>query len=232
MSWMKSAIIGGTGIGEALLRDGGNRISQATPYGNFEAMQREDGVLIVARHGSGHKQPPHKVPYLAIAAGLRHLGVRQCVSSAAVGSLDPALAPGSLANVVDFMDFTGRNLTLYESEVEHTDFTPGLSPRLAQKLKESGVQQTVVYACTNGPRYETPAEIRALRTLGADVVGMTVATEAIAMKEAGIEYGSLAIITNFAAGVAGDAELSHAEVAAVSQNATAEVVRHLLNAIQ
>jgi 5'-methylthioadenosine phosphorylase len=132
-----------------------------------------------------------------------------------------------MAVVTDFIDFTGRNITMFEDEVVHTDFTPGVSPVLIRRMKEAGISREAVYACMNGPRYETPAEIRALRMLGADVVGMTMASEAVVMREVGIEYGCLAIVTNYAAGVS-QAELSHEEVVDAVKGVAEQAVATLL----
>jgi 5'-methylthioadenosine phosphorylase len=227
---MLTAIIGGTGIGELLREEGGEAVAVQTPYGEMHATQRDDGVLIVSRHGAGHKVPPHQVPYQAIAAGLKELGVERCLASAAVGSLREDLAPGEMAVVTDFIDLTGRNLTMFEDEVVHTDFTPGVSPALIRKMKEAGISREAVYACMNGPRYETPAEIRALRTLGADVVGMTMASEAVVMREVGIEYGCLAIVTNYAAGLS-NTRLAHDEVAQVVRAISKQAIGLLRSAL-
>lgn len=211
MNGMKTAVIGGTGIGDFLLADAGERVSFDSRHGSVHGRLRSDGILVVSRHGEGHRVPPHAVNYRAIASGLRDAGYERCISSGAVGSLREELMPGTLAAVVDFIDLTGRNITLFEDEVVHTDFTPGVSRDVTAAIRSSGVKHEAVYACTNGPRYETPAEVRMLRTLGADVVGMTVASEAVVMREAGIEYGCLAIVTNLAPGI-GEGPTSHEEV--------------------
>ena len=95
----------------------------------------------------------------------------------------------------------------------------------------TGDHSPCVYACMNGPRYETPQEIVALRALGADVVGMTVASEAIVMREAGIAYGCLAVVTNLACGV-GDAALSHEEVGDAMSIHGGRVVESLMQAVE
>ena len=228
---MNTAIIGGTGIGEILRKEGGEPVFEATEFGELHALRRPDGILVVSRHGAGHKLPPHKVPYRAIAAGLAKLGVSRCLSSAAVGSLREDLPPGTLAAVEDFIDLTGRNITMFENDVEHTDFTPGVSPKIVKQFANAGIGRTAVYACTNGPRYETPAEVRALRTLGADVVGMTMASEAVVMRETGIEYGCLAIVTNSASGISLDS-LSHTDVVEIVEQKSSQAVAILLKTAQ
>jgi len=216
-------------MGDLLSEAGCEPVEAATQFGVLQAVRRKDGIYVIARHGPGHRVAPHKVPYKAMAAGLIALGVDKCLSSGAVGSLDPSLKPGDLAAISDFIDISGRNVTMFEQGVHHTDFSPGVSAAVLKKLQSAGAGGAVVYACTNGPRYETPAEIRMLRTLGADVVGMTVATEAVVMHEMGIEYGSLAIVTNYAAGIS-DAELSHEEVLDEVKKAASRAVRILLDA--
>jgi 5'-methylthioadenosine phosphorylase len=228
---VSAAIIGGTVIGDLLRRQGGEEFQVATQFGTMSGLRRRDGIFVVARHGDGHKLPPHKVPYKAIGAGLIALGVDRCLSSAAVGSLHAELNPGELAAVSDFIDFTGRNVTMFELNVHHTDFTPGVSPQILDHFSSAGIERQVVYGCTNGPRYETPAEVNALRFMGADVVGMTVATEAIVMRELGIAYGSLAIVTNFAAGITGR-KLSHEEVVKEVHRAANSAVDILLTVAQ
>jgi 5'-methylthioadenosine phosphorylase len=103
---------------------------------------------------------------------------------------------------------SGRNLTLFDHDVVHTPFGEAFGAETKRALtrgaEKAGVSviPTGVYIGVNGPRFETPHEVRMLARI-ADVVGMTAATEAIAMKEAGISYGLLAIVTNLAEGLGG-----------------------------
>ncbi|MEZ5163245.1 MAG: hypothetical protein R2688_05745 [Fimbriimonadaceae bacterium] len=89
------------------------------------------------------------------------------------------------------------------------------------------VQPHSTYLCNDGPRYETPAEIRMMRTMGADLVGMTASTEAVALRELEVPYGCLAVVTNSAAGMSGQ-ELHHGEVTDVMQTRGQTVVDILL----
>lgn len=213
-------IIGGTGIAD-LLQD---LPSRAFHLPNAAGVLRgkildSDGVsiLLISRHSAGHKTPPHKVNYKAIVTGLRDLGVKTCFSSAAVGSLDPELGPGSFVVCTDFIDDTPRFPTMFDDTVVHRDFTTPFGPPAVQALRDALQAKDVafrasgVYVCSNGPRYETPHEIERFRNEGGTVVGMTAASEAILMREAGVEYGCLAVITNFASGIS-PVELSHQEV--------------------
>lgn len=223
------ALIGGTGIGERLAELGGVPVHVPTPFGLLRGRLAESNgkrVFIVRRHSAGHKVPPHKVNYLAIGDGLRRIGVSHCLSSAAVGSLRDDWPVGTMASCTDFIDVSGRSLTLYSRDVRHTDFS---SPFAASALI-ADVNSPCVYACVNGPKYETPKEVAMLRSLGGDVVGMTVASEAVVLREAGIAYGCLAIVTNMGCGI-GTSPLSHGEVGDVMKTHGKRAVDILLQAV-
>jgi 5'-methylthioadenosine phosphorylase len=213
-------IIGGTGIGERLESLGGTPIQMTTPSGIFRAKHIQYqgiSIALLSRHSAGHKNPPHKVPYSALAHGLYELEARFCLATAAVGSLNPATGPGTLLACRDLLDFTSRQPTLFTNTVVHTDFTEPFSELVCRAFLGAGealakpIHDHAVYVCVNGPRYETPHEIQMFRQLGGTVVGMTAGSEAILMREAGIEYGCLAIVTNFASGIS-ETPLNHQEV--------------------
>jgi len=210
--------------------DKGLLIGQVVQIGRAEA-------LLVGRHSAGHKVPPHLVNYKAMALGMKQLGIKHCLSTAAVGGLRREWLEGTLVACSDFLDFTGRNQTLFDEQVVHTDFTHPFGPEGRNALLEAGtelgisIQPAGLYLCGNGPRYETPAEIRLYGQFGADMVGMTAATEAILMREAGIDYACLAIITNLAAGISPN-PLSHEEVVDMMNQTGPTVVRVLEFAAQ
>jgi len=231
------AIIGGTGVGDALAKLAGEAIHIPTPDGQLAGRLMNHGsgpILLVSRHSVGHKLPPHRVNYRAIARGLKEAGVRYCFSSAAVGSLRADWPVGTFVAVSDFVDLTCRQSTMFDSAVVHTDFSAPFSPRGREALVKAGadqglvVQPTGVYVCENGPRYETPHEVDLIAHVG-DVVGMTAATEAILMREAGIEYACLALVTNLAAGLSVGA-LSHQEVTQEMEENSTPVLKLLLGA--
>ncbi|HZH99155.1 MAG TPA: MTAP family purine nucleoside phosphorylase [Fimbriimonadaceae bacterium] len=233
------AIIGGTGIGERLGQLGGKAVHVPTPAGLLRgAVVQHAGrsVFLVRRHSGGHKVPPHKVNYTAIALGLKTLGVRACLATAAVGSLRQDWTAGTMAVMSDFIDLTGRNLTLFSRSVVHTDFTAPFGPGARAALLKAGrdlghpLQEKCVYLCGNGPRYETPHEIQLLRNIG-HVVGMTSASEAILLREAGIEYAGLAVVTNLAAGIS-ESPLSHEEVVEEMVRSGERAVQILLKAVE
>lgn len=236
------AVIGGTGMGERLQRSSGNPVHVPTPAGTLRGRVLEAGgreVLLLSRHSAGHKVPPHRVNYTAMALGLKLAGVKACIATAATGSLREDWPDGTLVACTDFLDLTGRNATLFDREVVHTDFSTPFGPAGTQALREAASHLGMdlregVYACGNGPRYETPHEIRLYRQFGGDVVGMTAATEAILMREAGIDYSCLAVVTNLAAGIAGH-PLSHEEVVEEMERSgsrTADLIFEAIRRIQ
>jgi 5'-methylthioadenosine phosphorylase len=217
------AVIGGTGL-QQLAEDAEPARTVATPYGDAQVVAARLGgrpVIFVARHGSGHSIPPHRVNYRANIAALRQLGVTKVLATASVGSLNPALEPGTLALLTQFLDFTrGRASTFYdggEQGVVHTDMTHPYCPQLRDTLAAAAesvglpLAHSAVYACTDGPRFETAAEVAMFRQLGADVVGMTNVPEAPLAREARLCYAAVAVIANWAAGT-GQEPISHQEV--------------------
>lgn len=235
---LRIALIGGTGIGQQLATLGGEPIIVPTPAGPLRAtsvMNDETEIFLVQRHSAGHKNPPHKINYTAIALGLKKLKVKACFSTAAVGSVREDWKAGTMAVCSDFLDFSCRRLTLYHHNVTHTDFTQPFDQQVRFALLDSAaklglhVKDGCVYATMDGPRYETPAEIHMLRTLGADVVGMTASSEATLFREAEIPYACLAIVTNLAAGMESP-KLTHEEVVEVMHKSSKTAVQLLLSA--
>ena len=224
------ALIGGTGIGDRLAALGGEPVHVPTPEGMIRGRlleHRGKRLLALSRHSAGHKVPPHRVPYVAMARAAKLLGARACLATAAVGSLRREWGPGTLVAAKDFLDLTYRNATLYDRTVTHTDFSEPFPARGA--LLQEGVVDDGVYMGLNGPRYETPVEITTFAKLGADLVGMTASTEAIAFREAGVPYGLLSIVTNLAAGLS-DVPLDHEEVVVEMKRTGERAVEILLEA--
>lgn len=233
-----AALIGGTGIGSRFTDWDGEICTFESAFGSVEAkLCHVSGMKILAlkRHSGGHKVPPHLVNYRGMATVLKGAGVKICLSTAAVGSLRTDWQPGTLAVCTDMVDLTFRRQTLFDSQVVHTDFTTPFpsSVHLQGAAQELGVsvQSEAVYFGLDGPRYESPAEIKMLQKLGGDVVGMTASTECILMREAGIPYGCLAVVTNLGCGLA-PRELHHGEVVDVMLDKGELVIKILLEAIE
>jgi len=207
------AIIGGTGV-DQISNFTSERREIATPYGLVELFVgtgEHSSLVFLPRHGSTHSVPPHLINYRANITALKELGVTTLISIYAVGSVTEALKPGEIGTLSDFVDLSGggRNHTFFTGEdrgVEHVGMDRVFDPDLSAALHagDPSLQDAGVYVCTNGPRLETPAEIRMFRTLGFDVVGMTAATEVALARELGIKVASLAYSINWAAGVGPD----------------------------
>ena len=162
--------------------------------------------------------PPHRINYRAQMAALKTLGVTGIFASSAVGSVRPQWAPGTLVCLDNFLDLTtNRTRTFFDERAIHIDATHPYCAEMRRMLLDAARAEEIelhdggVYAGMDGPRFETAAEIRMLRVLGADVVGMTGTTEATLAREAEISYAGVSIVTNFAAGIL-EQPLTQAEV--------------------
>jgi len=227
---MTLAIIGGTGLYH--FGDGVNAEVIATPYGEaaiFRLQLNGREVLFLPRHGIEHRIPPHRVNYRANIWALHALGVHEVLATQAVGSINPRMALGHFAILAQFLDFTKcRPATFFDEQVVHIDITHPYCPRLSARLLRAGeflqdqLHSDAVYACTEGPRFETAAEIKAFRMLGADLVGMTNVPEVILAREAGLCYASISIVCNWGAGM-NNYPLTHDEVVSVMSARTAEL---------
>lgn len=237
------AIIGGTGVYDPKLLENVQRLEIDTRYGTAlltkGVFQGQEAVFL-ARHGVKHGTPPHKVNYRANIAALVKLGVTRVIATAAVGSLNESMPPGAMVLLGQFLDFTKvREATFFDGEeagVVHTDFTEPYCPKLnrslltAAKSAELELLTGGVYVCTEGPRFETPAEIKMFKQLGGDLVGMTNVPEVVLAREAGLCYATVALSTNFAAGIS-PTVLTHHEVLAVMAENVDKVRRLLMEVI-
>lgn len=239
MSSVRIGLIGGSGF-ERLLQQGEVK-RMGTPYGPSPditvAKVHGVDVAFLPRHGARHDSPPHKVNYRANLWSLKQLGVERIIATNAVGAMRDSYRPRDLAIPVDLVDFTRlRPQTFYDSEkVVHVDATDIYCPEIRKALIEVSGQSSrkvwneSVLACTDGPRYETPAEIRMMRNAGCDIVGMTSAPEAFLARELEICYGAVCFVTNMAAGL--QKALSASEVTALAKKVLPEVESLLSAAI-
>lgn len=235
------AVIGGTGVGTFPVDRGEfEHGTIATPWGDVTLGRGTlDGnpIWFLPRHGAGHRRPPHAIPHRAHVVALSRIGVRAVLATAAVGALRPGLAAGTLMVPDDLVDLRTRpgERTLYETQVSHTDMTHPFDVHVRDQLigaaaDDGGdVETTGTYYCVDGPRYETRAEVRMYGNWGGDIVGMTVAGEAILCREAGLPYAALALITNPGAGME-SGELAHEEVVRRMDEAGPRLTRILLGA--
>ena len=220
------AIIGGTGL---TTLDGlviTDREVVRTPWGEPSGPISHGSlggqkVAFLARHGSGHTIPPHKVNYRANIWALKQIGIQRIVAVAAVGGIHAAFTPAMLAIPDQIVDYTGsRGHTFYEDDlthVVHVDFADPYCPELRAALIRAADEAKVdaldwgTYATTQGPRFESAAEIDKLERDGCHMVGMTGMPEAGLAREAGLRYAHCALVSNAAAG-RGEATISMEDI--------------------
>ncbi len=186
-----------------------------TPYGwsNPVHLCRKDGFrfLFLSRHGErGYATTAPYVNYRANIYAAKHLGVARIFAWTGPGAISPKYRPGDLVLPGDLLDFTrGRPSTFYEGKGigfirQHPVFCEAMRHALrdaARRRREGRLRLGGTYACTEGPRLETAAEIRFLASAGADLVGMTLCPEAFLARELEICYAPVAYVTNYAEGV-------------------------------
>ncbi|NWL87368.1 MULTISPECIES: purine-nucleoside phosphorylase [unclassified Paenibacillus] len=151
---------------------------------------------------------------------MKELGVKTLLVTNAAGGVNTSFTPGDLMLISDHLNMTGKNPLIGANDDELGPRFPDMSQAYSRRLRELARSaadklgfslQEGVYAGLLGPSYETPAEIRMLRTLGADAVGMSTVSEVIVASHAGLEVLGISCISNMAAGIL-DQPLSHAEV--------------------
>lgn len=220
----KIAILGGTGIQDPSPKNQLEALTIQTPFGPAFCEKGSiygNQVVFLARHGKGHSVPPHKINYRANIWALKYLGTEEILATAAVGSANKQMIPGSFVVCDQILDFTKNRVnTFYNGQknlVAHVDFTNPYCPFLRKKVIEAMEKlcipffRTGCYVTSEGPRYETAAEIKMIAQLGGDLVGMTGMPEAFLAREAEMCYVNVSLVTNMAAGISTKL-LTHEEV--------------------
>jgi len=229
-------LIGGTGLNDF----GGpaEAIEVETPWGppsaplqSFELAGVR--VLFLARHGSPHRFPPHRVNYRANLWALRDAGADRVLAVSAVGGLHTPYGPGALALPDQLIDYSWGREHTYSDSAEapllHVDFTWPYEGPLRRALLAAasragiGVIDGGCIGVFQGPRLESAAEIERARRDGCDLAGMTSLPEAGLARELGIDYAGVAVVSNWAAGVAGE----H-----ISEDAIAETLREPMGRVR
>lgn len=215
MSTVKIGLIGGSGLGQALL-DGheGQRHNVDTPFGKpsdavIETEVAGLNVFILNRHGPGHTVNPTHVPFRANIYALKSLGVTHIIASGAVGSLREEFKPRDLVMPDQVIDKTNRRAgTFFEKAAVHVELAEPFCPLLRQLLLEAGSQLATgehpvnthgrgCYVCMEGPAFSTRAESLMHRLWGGDLIGMTAMPEAKLAKEAEMAYALVALVTDY-----------------------------------
>jgi purine-nucleoside phosphorylase len=189
---------------------------------------RLEGVPVVCLQGRLHLYEGNSERLVVEPVLLMHrLGAKVIVLSNAAGGVRVDWGPGTLMLINDHLNLTGRNPLMGANDdalgPRFPDLTDAWSPRLRDLMRSAAAEEGIaiqegVYAGWTGPTYETPAEIRMLRTLGADAVGMSTVLEAIAARWAGAEGVGVSLVTNPGAGITGE-PLAHEEVLAAAADA-------------
>jgi purine-nucleoside phosphorylase len=173
-----------------------------------------------------------------VVAGIRlfrELGVRRVVLTNAAGGINPEYAQGALVLISDHINLQGANPLVGVNDPEigprFPDLTEAYAPELRQLARDVADELHIplyegVYAAMLGPSYETPAEIRFLKTIGADLVGMSTVLEAIAANHAGMQVLGISCVTNLAAGLSGE-KLQHAEVLEIGRRVAGTFIKLL-----
>jgi len=240
----KIGIIGGSGLDQIPGLTITEYAKITTPYGQpSDAYVIGDffgrDIVFLPRHGSEHHIPPHKINYKANIWGFKELKVERIISIGAAGGIGCYTKPGMIIITDQIVDMTsGRESTFYDGdEVVHVDFTEPFCPELRGSLfraaENSGIElkRSGTYVCVNGPRLETKAEIKMFLKMGIDIVGMTAMPEAALAREAELCFAGIAVVTNYAAGIA-EKRLTTTEVVETMREAATRVGRLLLETFQ
>ena len=218
----KVAIIGGTGLTHI---DGLEIVSREiiqTPYGEpsgplVKGVLSEKTVYFLPRHGAGHTIPPHKINYRANIWALKEVGITNVIAVNAVGGISDEMQAGVIAIPDQIIDYTWSRInTFFEDSLKnvvHIDFSYPFSEALREQIINSAKKNQIAivskgtYAATQGPRLESIAEIKRLENDGCHIVGMTCMPEAALAREKELNYASISVVANLAAGK-GDGELT------------------------
>jgi len=228
----KIAIVLGSGLG-ILSEDIENKITiKYSEIPNFPVSTVEghagelligtiNNVPVIAMNGRFHYYEGYTLEQVTFPIRVfKLLGIEKLILTNAAGGINTSYKPGELIVITDFLSFfsdsTLRGKNIEEFGTRFPDMSEAFNKELSEKLRETiekhmGVANTGVYAYMKGPNYESPAEIRALRTLGADTVGMSTVPEVIVANHTGIKTVGVSCVTNMAAGVSNE-KLSHEEV--------------------
>lgn len=199
----------------------------ATPFGGVDLLVGD--IVILMRHQDGI--PPHRINYRAHLSALAIAGVDRIIAFGSSGSLQKAIAPGSLVIPDDYISAAGIP-SVHDNAIVH------VSPKISADLMDAlarvvpDARRGGIYVQTKGPRLETIAEVKTLARF-ADIVGMTLASEATVACELDMDFAAICTVDNYANGL-GTTDVSYEHILEVSrQNSertgrlVAEIIRHL-----
>ncbi|PCJ17963.1 MAG: 5'-methylthioadenosine phosphorylase [Gammaproteobacteria bacterium] len=238
------AVIGGSGLTalDSFLEVATHQVD--TPYGAtsapiVEGILADKRIYFLARHGSNHTLAPHKINYRANLWALHQLGVRQIVSTNAVGGITAGYDAQAIVVPDQLIDYTYKREHSFCGDesfnIPHIDFTHPFCNVLRGRIINAAnsldldIVASGVYGCTEGPRLESAAEIVRLERDGCDLVGMTCMPEASLARELDMSYASICLVVNKAAGKS-DELISMKEIEAILNDSMSKVFE-LLQAI-
>ena len=203
-------IFGGTGIYDSEILHDSKEITVETPYGKISdtiTIGELGGkkVAFMPRHGKKHSIPPHMINYCANIWAFKELGITRIISPSAVGSLKEEIKPGDFVLPTQFIDFTKsrRNSFSENGRVIHISVADPFCPELQKIVSNTADEQDIdlhkdcTYTCIDGPRFSTKAESRFYKSIGEDIIGMTLVPECQLAREAQICYTSIATVTDY-----------------------------------
>jgi 5'-methylthioadenosine phosphorylase len=213
-------IIGGSGLGESLGGERGQKVTPDTPFGPPSspitlATWQGVEIAILQRHGPGHIFNPSVVPYRANIFALKKIGVTHVIASGATGSLRDNIKPGQLVIADQVIDKTHKRAhTFYDHAAVHVEMSTPYCPVMRRWLIEAAenvpditVHKKGTYICMEGPVFSTVAESHMHRAWGGDLIGMTSMPEAKLAREAELPYALIALPTDYDCWIPRKAEL-------------------------
>ena len=219
---MKIGLITGTGLYSLPNLQNTAKEQIETPYGSVNVETGEWSgreVIFIPRHGKNHTIAPSDINYQANIYALYQKGVKIILATSVSGSLNIDWKPGTFVFLDQFLDFTyGRKYTFYplNGKLAHVNMTDPYCRETKKYIQKAAdelgidIRKGGVYCCFNGPRFETRAEIRMVEMLGGNLVGQTNFPECVLARELEMSYASIAIVSNYAAGI--DEDLTASEL--------------------
>ena len=209
---MQAAIIGGTNLEEIPVPYREQPV--VTPYGDVivyrGTLDNGQDVIFLSRHGVLYRADPADINYRANIYAMQMLGVTHIIGLSSVGACDYGFKVGTVCLINDFIDMTKKRPSSFDREHRlalHTGMEDAFSPELNDELEKLILDKKLpysgraIYCCTEGPRFETAAEVRMFRMFGAQIVGQTLVPEAPLARDLGIQYAAIGIISNYATGM-------------------------------
>lgn len=207
---LKIGLLGGSGFDDSGLIDNIEQIKVHTPFGspsdlltigNYEGID----LVVLLRHGKGHRIYPTGVNYRANIWAMKELGVTHIIATTAVGSLREEISPGHLILPDQFIDrTTKRRSTFYEGDkICHISMAEPFCPNLRKIIQDTAKSLSITchekgtVVTIEGPRFSTKAESHMFRAWGADIINMSTVPEVVLAREAGICYAQIAMSTDY-----------------------------------